>query len=277
MTTSRISSLGDLARIDFDAWRRMTEALRDGLAALISPLTRCRRRPDRLPARRACRSPACRNLPRALYPDRPAGHRRADPLSSSNSPGDCRTGRRPAPDNPSSAWYRAALADDGWRRRQSADPCRIARGGALCDEPSAHADAELLSRGPTPRCCAEATATLVQECHARWWCAAAAGRARLGCGDHATCEELTVDVEVVKYGSEVLQDPAVQKFVGTVVGAPAGEASAWLADSIRYKRWKGQLKILGKAQRDASRSWNRTHGDRSDRASYAPRGGLADR
>lgn len=59
-----------------------------------------------------------------------------------------------------------------------------------------------------------------------------------------------MDAEVVKYGTEVLQDPAVQRFIGTVVGAPADEAGAWLADSIRYKRFKAQIKILRKAQRD---------------------------
>lgn len=58
-----------------------------------------------------------------------------------------------------------------------------------------------------------------------------------------------VGAEVIKYGGEVLQDPAVQHFIGTIVGSPAHEAGAWLADSIRYKRWKSQVKIMTKAQR----------------------------
>jgi hypothetical protein len=59
-----------------------------------------------------------------------------------------------------------------------------------------------------------------------------------------------IGAAVIRYGSEMVDDPGVQEFVGAVVGSPAVEAGAWLADSIRYKRWKSQLKILTKAQRD---------------------------
>src|SRR3712207_5720420 len=63
-----------------------------------------------------------------------------------------------------------------------------------------------------------------------------------------------VGTELVRYGTEVLRDPAVQEFLGAVVGSPAQEAGSWLADSIRYKRWKSQLRILSKAQKHLERA-----------------------
>jgi hypothetical protein len=52
---------------------------------------------------------------------------------------------------------------------------------------------------------------------------------------------------VVKYGTEVVTDPGVQLLISRVVGAPIDEASGWLADEIRYHRFKRQLKVLEKA------------------------------
>ena len=55
------------------------------------------------------------------------------------------------------------------------------------------------------------------------------------------------ETALVKYGTEVVTNPGVQLFIRRVFGSPIDEASSWLANEIRYRHYKRQLKILERA------------------------------
>jgi hypothetical protein len=54
---------------------------------------------------------------------------------------------------------------------------------------------------------------------------------------------------LVKAATEL--EPAVQEFAAEVTGAARTELGAWMADHVRYRRWRTQLRILGKAAAQA--------------------------
>jgi hypothetical protein len=53
--------------------------------------------------------------------------------------------------------------------------------------------------------------------------------------------------ELARIAADLANDPAVREFAGRLVGTPVQEAGELLADHIRFRRWKAELRILGKA------------------------------
>lgn len=62
-----------------------------------------------------------------------------------------------------------------------------------------------------------------------------------------------VGTELVKATGNYLSgiDPAVEKYAEQITGTARGELGSWLADHVRLRRFKSQLKIVGKAQKFA--------------------------
>jgi hypothetical protein len=54
--------------------------------------------------------------------------------------------------------------------------------------------------------------------------------------------------DIVKASVDALAAPA-KEFAGRVVGSPGHQLGEWLADHIRYRRFKAQLRILEKAEK----------------------------
>src|SRR4051812_19777659 len=49
-------------------------------------------------------------------------------------------------------------------------------------------------------------------------------------------------------------EPAATEFASRVTGAPSQELGAWIADHIRFRRWKSEIKILRKAREHAEKA-----------------------
>jgi hypothetical protein len=54
-------------------------------------------------------------------------------------------------------------------------------------------------------------------------------------------------IEAAMVKAAVDLEPAVGEFASNVTGAPSSEIGAWLADHVRFRRWKTQIKIMRKA------------------------------